>query len=105
MESEYANDPMMNFNTKDLVAHAEHAGFGAVHIDLSIDVKPGSWVIDWNRLLNTSPNPNADTAGDDIRAALSAEEVARFERHIRPLADAGQGTIRSAFAYITAMKS
>lgn len=104
VESEYANDPMMNFNTKDLVAHAEHAGFREVHIDLSIDAKPGSWVVDWNRLLNTSPNPNANTAGDDIRAALSADEAARFERHIRPLADAGQGTIRSAFAYLMATK-
>jgi hypothetical protein len=84
--------------------HAEEAGFRDIHIDLAIDVKPGSWVVDWDRLLNTSPNPHADTAGEAIHAALTAEEAERFERHIRPPADAGLGTIRSAFSYITATK-
>lgn len=104
VESEYANDPMMNFNTKDLLGHAEAAGFEQVHILLFVDVGPGSWVVDWERLLNTSPNPNAHTAGEAIRAALSAEEAERFERHIRPLADAGQGVKRWAGAYLAAVK-
>jgi hypothetical protein len=61
--SEYADDPMMNFNTKDLLRHAEAAGFVEVHIQLLVDVEPGSWVVDWERLLNTSPNPNATRPG------------------------------------------
>ena len=105
VESNYADDPMMNFNTKDLLRHAEAAGFEEVHIQLFVDVEPGSWVVDWERLLNTSPNPNAHTAGEAIRAALSAEEAERFERHIRPLADAGRGVKRSASAYLVAVKA
>jgi ubiquinone/menaquinone biosynthesis C-methylase UbiE len=105
VESNYADDPMMNFNTKDLLRHAEAAGFEQVHIQLFVDVEPGSWVVDWERLLNTSPNPNAHTAGEAIRAALSAEEAERFERHIRPLADAGRGVKRSASAYLVAVKA
>jgi arsenite methyltransferase len=104
VESEYADDPMMNFNTKHLLRHAEAAGFHEIHIQLFVDVEPGSWVVDWERLLNTSPNPNAHTAGEAIRAALSAEEAERFERHIRPLADAGRGVMRSTDAYLVAVK-
>ena len=95
---------MMNFTEKDLLAHAEAAGFSEVHVELLIDVEPGTWVLDWERLLNTSPNPNALTAGEAIRGALTEEEAARLERHIRPLADEGHGILRSAFAYLWAVK-
>ncbi len=105
VESAYADDPMMNFDTKDLVRHAEEAGFEEVHVQLFVDVEPGSWVVDWDRLLKTSPNPNAHTAEEAIRGALSAEEAERLERHVRPLADAGRGLIRSAFAYLIAVRS
>ena len=103
-ESEYANDPMMNFNTKDLLRDAEEAGFAEVHIRLHVDVGPGSWVVDWERLLTTSPNPNARTAGEAIRGALTPAEAERFEHQLRPLVDAGRGVRRSAFAYLVAMK-
>ena len=102
--SSYDTDPMMNFTEKDLVAHAEAAGFAEVHVELLIDVAPGTWVLDWERLLNTSPNPNARTAGEAIRGALTKDEADRLERHIRPLADEGRGVLRSAFAYLWAMK-
>jgi arsenite methyltransferase len=101
---DYSNDPMMNFNTKDLVRHAEAAGFEEIHVQLFVDVEPGSWVVDWERLLNTSPNPSAQTPGEELRAALTPEEAQRFEQHLRPLADAGRGVKRSAFAYLVAVK-
>jgi arsenite methyltransferase len=103
-ESAYADDPMMNFTEKDLLRHAEAAGFEEVHIELVIDVEPGTWVVDWERLLHTSPNPNALTVGELLEAALSEDERARFERQIRPLADAGRGVKRSAFAYLHASR-
>jgi arsenite methyltransferase len=105
VESAYADDPMMNFTEKDLLHCAEDAGFGEVHIELLVDVEPGTWVVDWDRLLNTSPNPNAHTAGEALRCALTDEEFARVEAHLRPLADSGQGKMRSAAAYLTAVKS
>jgi SAM-dependent methyltransferase len=99
-----ADDPMMNFTEKDLVRFAEEAGFDEVRVELDVEVRPGSWAVDWERLLKMSPNPNALAVGDALRGALSDEEFARFERHIRPQADEGAGTIRSAFAYLTALK-
>jgi arsenite methyltransferase len=97
-------DPMMNFDERDLLRHAEDAGFREVHVELVIDVEPGSWVEDWERLLGTAPNPNAHTAGEAIRGALKPDEAKRFEAHLRPLADSGRGVKRSAFAYLQAIK-
>ena len=97
-------DPMMNFDERDLLRHAEDAGFREVHVELVIDVEPGSWVEDWKRLLGTAPNPNAHTAGESIHGALTPDEAERFEAHLRPLVDSGRGVNRSAFAYLWAMK-
>jgi arsenite methyltransferase len=103
-ESTYADDPMMNFTEKDLLRHAEDAAFNELHAELRVDVEPGTWVADWERLLTTSPNPNAHTVGEALRGALTDEEFDRLEAHIRPQADSGRGLIRSAFAYLTAVK-
>ena len=96
---------MMNFDERDLLRHAEEAGFREVHVDLVINVEPGSWVEDWERLLGTSPNPNAHTVDEAIRGALTPEEAGRFEAHLRPLVDAGLAVKRYAFAYLWAVKS
>jgi hypothetical protein len=55
-------------------------------------------------MMALAPNPNANTAGETIREALTMEEAKRFEAHLRPLADSGVGLKRSAFAYLTAGK-
>jgi arsenite methyltransferase len=100
-----AMDPMMNFTERDLVRCAEEAGFDEIHVELRIDVEPGSWVVDWDRLLTTSPNPNALSVGESIAGALTSEEAARFESHLRPLVDSGRALGRSAFAYVWASKA
>jgi arsenite methyltransferase len=98
------DDPMMNFTERDLLRHAEDAGFGEVHVELDVDVELGSWVLDWDRMMALAPNPNAHTAGETIREALTSEEARRFEAHLRPLVDSEKGMRRSAFAYLKAAK-
>jgi len=93
---------LMNFNERDLLRHAEAGGFAEVHVELVVDVEPGTWVEDWGRLLHTAPTPNARTTGEAIGAALT-EEAKRFEAHLRPLVDSGRGLKRSAFAYLWAV--
>ena len=100
-----AEDPMMNFTDKDLVRYAEEAGFAEIGLELKVEVKPSTWVVDWDRLLNTSPNPNAHTLGEALEGALTTEERERLAAHIRPLADAGTAVRRSAEAYLTASKA
>jgi arsenite methyltransferase len=99
-----AADPMMNFSERDLVRLAEETGFSDIHAELRIDVEPGSWVLDWDRLMGTTPNPNALSVGESIHGALTEAEVARLESHLRPLVDKGDGVIRSAFAYVWGSK-
>jgi ubiquinone/menaquinone biosynthesis C-methylase UbiE len=103
-EESAETDPMMNFNERDLLRYAEESGFREVHVDLKIDVEPGTWVVDWERLLDTAPNPNALTVREAMRGALTDDEFHRVEQHLRPLADAGQGVLRSAFAYVHGVK-
>jgi arsenite methyltransferase len=101
----YESDPMSNFDERDLFQHAEAAGFDHVVVELVIERKPGSWVKDWETLLKTAPNPNAHTMGELIEGALSSEEAARFESYMRPLVDSGEGVMKSAFAYLRAVKT
>jgi ubiquinone/menaquinone biosynthesis C-methylase UbiE len=101
---EAASDPMMNFGERDLFDAAEDAGFEEVRVELVVERAPGSWVEDWDALLKTAPNPNAPTVRETIEAALTPEEAARFEVHLKPLADSGRGVRRSAFAYLCARR-
>ncbi len=101
---EEADDPMMNFGERDLVDAAVDAGFEEVRVELVVERMPGSWVEDWDALLKTAPNPNAPTVRETIDAALTPEEAARFEAHLKPMADAKRGVRRSAFAYLRARR-
>jgi hypothetical protein len=42
--------------------------------------------------------------GEMIEGALSSEEASCFESYMRPLVNSGQGVMRSAFAYLRAVK-
>lgn len=99
-----SDDPMLNFNERDLVLAVERAGFDTVQADLTVSVRPGSWAADWERLLDLAPNPHALTPRESIVAWLTPEERERFEAHLKPLADLSEGVIREAFAYVTATK-
>lgn len=97
-------DPMTGFTDKDLVAHAEAAGFREISLDLVVEVKPGSWVVGWDALLSFAPNPNAHTVGETMEGALTEDEQERFTHHLRPLAEAGDGVRKTASAYLRASK-
>jgi ubiquinone/menaquinone biosynthesis C-methylase UbiE len=97
-------DPMMNFGERDLFLDAEAAGFEEIVVELVLERRRGSWVKDWDALLRTAPNPNASTLQEAIDASLSEDERARLEKHLKPLVDAGRGVMRSAFAYLRAVK-
>jgi arsenite methyltransferase len=99
-----ASDPMSNFTEKDLVRYAVEAGFDEAHVELQVDVEPGTWVVDWDRLMGTSPNPNALNVGESIAGALTEDERVRFEGVLRPRVDRGRAIVRSAFAYVRALK-
>ncbi|MDQ3722415.1 MAG: methyltransferase domain-containing protein [Actinomycetota bacterium] len=104
--SEPASAAMMDFDDRDLVALAEAAGFGRIHLELHLDVEAGAHMraISIEALLDSAPNPLAPTARESIAAALTPSEQERFVAHLGRAVDAGDRLRRSAVAYLVASR-
>jgi len=96
------SDPMVDFDDRDLVRLAEHAGFGDVRLDLRVTVTARRPPVPWDRLLRQSGNPNLPPLGDLLQAVLTPAQLAEFAAHLRPLVETGRGERRVAVAYLTA---
>jgi arsenite methyltransferase len=99
------SDPMGDFDERDLVRHAENAGFPEIGLDLRLGLKAGTRPCAWETFLHTSGNPLVPPVGDVLGQALSSEESAAFTAVLKPLVESGHGQERSALAYLTAVKS
>jgi SAM-dependent methyltransferase len=97
-------DPMVDFDDRDLVRHAQDAGFPEVHLELQVSVKEGKPPVPWARFLRMSGNPLLPPLGEAMDRVLSASEAAEFTGHLRPLVESGTGQERMALAYLTAVK-
>jgi ubiquinone/menaquinone biosynthesis C-methylase UbiE len=97
-------DPMGDFDERDLVRHAEEAGFSAIELELRVTVENAKRPIPWERYLRMSGNPLIPPLGEALDRTLNAEEKAAFTEHLRPLVEAGTGQERRASAYLTAIK-
>src|SRR5712691_8414519 len=98
-------DPMIDFDDRDLVRHAQDAGFPEIDLELRVSVKARKEPVPWERLIRSSGNPLTPTFGGVLDQALSPEEAAEFTRHLRPLVETGAGLERRALAYLTAVKA
>ena len=97
------DDPMLDFDERDLIRLAEGAGFFPVELELHAAVSPIE-PRPWNAFLNSSGNPKIPTIGEAIDQALTTEERERFIEHLRPLVEEGKGVSRMAQAYLRAQK-
>jgi ubiquinone/menaquinone biosynthesis C-methylase UbiE len=97
-------DSMLNFDERDLVALAEQIGFRNIQMELQLKIGLSQLKPDWNAVLKSSPNPNAPTLEEALRAALTPAETESFVAHLRPLVEAGQRHERSALMYLWAIK-
>ena len=98
-------DPMGDFDERDLVRHAEQAGFPVVELELRLAVKNTKQPVPWERFLRVSGNPLIPPTGEGLERSLSPDEIAEFTAHLRPLVESGTGQDRTAFAYLTATKA
>ena len=98
------SDPMMDFDERDLVTLAEKAGFREVQLELQVKVKLKHTHTDWDAMLRTAPNPKIPTLEEAMEQVLSPAERETFVAHLRPLVEEGRGTLRSAVAYLWAVK-
>jgi arsenite methyltransferase len=100
-------DPMLNFDERDLLRWVRDAGFAAVELDYraEVEVPQPLPATDWDTLKQMAPNPLAPTYEQAMTEALTPDERARLEDHIRATLAAG-GTARRtlATAYLRATR-
>jgi arsenite methyltransferase len=97
------DDPMLDFDERDLVALAEQAGFFPIELELNAEIKAME-PRPWEPFLKSSGNPKIPTVSEAMDRALSAEERERFAAHLRPLVEEGKGVSRLAIALLRAVK-
>jgi arsenite methyltransferase len=97
-------DPMLDFDDRDLVRHAEQAGFAEIGLELRVTVKNGRHPVPWERVLRMAGNPRVPPLGEALDRALSPQEVTEFTAYFKPLVESGGGQERNAVAYLTAAK-
>jgi arsenite methyltransferase len=98
-------DPMLDFDDRDLVRLARQAGFPEVRLELQVSVRARKDPAPWDRFMRTAGNPLVPTFAQALDQALSRTDAARFADHLRPLVEAGRGVDRTALAYLTATKN
>lgn len=97
------DDPMVDFDERDLLAFAERAGFFPVKLVYEADVEPPE-ARRWDTFVTSSPNPKVPTLAEAMDEALTAEERARLVSVVRPAVEEGRGVWRMAHAYLWAVK-
>jgi len=97
------SDPMIDFDERDLVRHAEDAGFFPIDLELQVEVRETE-PRPWSTFASSSGNPKIPTIAQAMDQALTPEEREQFADHLRPLVEEGRGVWRMAHAYLTAVK-
>jgi SAM-dependent methyltransferase len=97
------DDPMLDFDERDLIRFAEQAGFFPIELELIAEIRPID-PMPWNVFLNSSGNPRIPTFAEAMDQALTPEERERVIAHLRPLVEEGQGVWRMAHAFLAATK-
>jgi ubiquinone/menaquinone biosynthesis C-methylase UbiE len=97
------DDPMVDFDERDLVRLAEEAGFFPIDLELRVEIRPTD-AAPWDAFVNSSGNPKIPTLAEAMDQVLTAEEGERVTSYLRPLVEEGAGTWRMATAYLTATK-
>ncbi|HEY8173198.1 MAG TPA: class I SAM-dependent methyltransferase, partial [Dehalococcoidia bacterium] len=81
-------DPMLDFDERDLLAHAEAAGFRRIVVRLNVIVRPAE-PQKWDTVLDNAGNPNIPTLREAMDELFNEQERTRFERYSRPVVEAG----------------
>jgi len=96
---------MLDFDERDLVRHAERAGFADIGLELHVTVKNGKRPVPWDLALRMAGNPLVPPLGEVLDRVLSPQEIAEFTAHVKPLVESGTGRERQALAYLAAARN
>ena len=102
------DDPMLDFDERDLFSLTESAGFEEVRLDYRAETYSGNYTgledLTWEKFLRSARNPKIPTPGEAMQEALTPEETERFAAHLRPLVESARRKGREAVAYLRAVK-
>ncbi len=96
-------DPMLDFDERDLIQLAEEAGFYPIELDYRAEIRPIE-PTQWDTFVRMAGNPNIPTLEEAMDRALTPAEAAQLTERLRPLVEEGRGTWRMAHAYLWATK-
>jgi ubiquinone/menaquinone biosynthesis C-methylase UbiE len=99
------DDPMLDFDERDLVHMAEKVGFTNINLEMRLTVAKEPLPITWEAFLSSSPNPLAPTRREFIENVLTPSEVQTFYAHLKPVIEAGTRIKRLALADLWADKT
>jgi ubiquinone/menaquinone biosynthesis C-methylase UbiE len=104
------DDPMLDFDERDLLALAEAAGFDAIQLELRADIRRRAVDADtqtarWESYIDTVPNPRVPSLREAIDQALDPAEREPFVAYLRGQFMTQPVTARSAHAYLVAIKT
>jgi SAM-dependent methyltransferase len=97
------DDPMVDFDERDLLALVEAAGFFPVKLDYVAEVRPFE-PRRWETALHSSGNPKIPTLAEAMDKALTTEERERLVAQLRPAVEEGRGVWRMGVAYLSATR-
>jgi arsenite methyltransferase len=97
------DDPMLDFDERDLVALAEQAGFFPIQLDYVVEIRPFE-PRSWESALHSSGNPKIPTLAEAMEQVLTAEERERLVAELRPAVEQGRGVWRMGSAYLSGVK-
>jgi arsenite methyltransferase len=99
------DNPMTDFDERDLLAYAESAGFTELHLEYRADIDSQPIKIDLDTLLRFAPNPLVPPYGELLAEALTPTEFeALVDRQREQLASGHVPHRRLAVAYLAAVK-
>jgi len=98
------DDPMLDFDERDLVRYAELAGFAEIDLELRVTAKNGKRPVPWDLALRMSGNPLVPSLGEALQRTLSPQEITEFTAHLKPLVESGTARDRHALAYLAAAR-
>lgn len=98
------SDPMLDFDERDLIQLARHAGFFPVRLLLEAEITPTE-PRSWDSFANNAGNPNIPTLAEAMEQALTESEREPLTAHLRPLVEQGHGEWRMATVHLYGNKS
>jgi SAM-dependent methyltransferase len=97
------SDPMLDFDERDLLRLAEHAGFFPLRLTLDSRIEamaPRGWEVS----LDTAWNPNVPTLREAMEQVLTTDERDQLTASLRPVVEGGKGEWRIAFAHLSGVR-